>query len=133
MGYRIAFEEETEFLILSFPNLEAWTKQPVQLTLLITYDAPLETRLGGLYRSFYEENNKRRWLALTDFEPTGARHAFPCFDEPALKARWTITLTVQDEYSAISNMPAMSDNTTGDGWRVRKLRPVHSLTMSSLR
>ena len=106
---------------MSFPDLEAWTKSaPVQLTLFISYDSQLNTTLGGLYRSFYEENGKRRWLALTDFEPTGARHAFPCFDEPALKARWTITVQMQSEYSAISNMPAVSETSIDGGWKVRR-------------
>lgn len=106
--------------MLSFPDLEAWTKAaPVQLTLFITYDAPLSTELGGLYRSFYDEGGDRHWLALTDFEPTGARHAFPCFDEPALKAIWTITLRIQEQYSAISNMPSTSVTPTGDGWQAR--------------
>ena len=46
-----------------------------------------------------------RRLATTHFEPTYARRAFPCFDEPQLKAKFMVTIIHHKEHSVFFNMP----------------------------
>ncbi|XP_076628645.1 glutamyl aminopeptidase [Colletes latitarsis] len=64
-------------------------------------------KIVGLYSSRYkDEANNTRYIATSKFEPTYARRAFPCFDEPSFKAEYTVKLVhpTGDCYSALSNM-----------------------------
>src|SRR5277367_2319240 len=63
------------------------------------------------------------WYAMTQFEETDARRAFPCVDEPSAKIPWEITLRVPKELVAVSNTPIASTEALGDGMkRVRFAR-----------
>uniref|UniRef100_A0A671LE46 Aminopeptidase n=1 Tax=Sinocyclocheilus anshuiensis TaxID=1608454 RepID=A0A671LE46_9TELE len=59
--------------------------------------------LGGFYRSEYNETGVKKVVATTQMQPTDARKAFPCFDEPAMKAVFYITLYHDPATVALSN------------------------------
>ena len=72
--------------------------------LRIQFSGILNDKLHGFYRSTYKDaNGKEKRLASTQFESTDARRAFPCWDEPAFKAVYQVTLVVDEKLTAISN------------------------------
>ena len=61
--------------------------------------------MAGFYRSSYKgADGAEKFMATTQMEPTDARRAFPCFDEPALKSEFTITLVADKGLTCLSNM-----------------------------
>ncbi|KAF5289207.1 hypothetical protein FQR65_LT00093 [Abscondita terminalis] len=69
----------------------------------------------GFYLAKYEELGKEEILALTDFQPIGARKAFPCFDEPALKAVFFISIIRPYNYTSLSNEELINTTYVGNG------------------
>ncbi len=65
--------------------------------------------LNGELRGFYLSKTAKRNYAVTQFEPTDARRAFPSFDEPAMKATFDISLMIDDGDTGISNGGIVSD------------------------
>ncbi|XP_065095358.1 aminopeptidase N-like [Ochlerotatus camptorhynchus] len=61
--------------------------------------------MGFLRKSYRNGDNDRRYLAATHFEPTGARMVFPCYDEPAFRTTFSVSITHHSSYNAVSNMP----------------------------
>ena len=87
----------------------------------IGFTGELNDRLRGFYRSRYTDmQGDERHLATTQFEATDARRAFPCWDEPSMKATFEVTLVVPAELEAVSNtMPAEESEMDGGLRRVR--------------
>lgn len=62
-----------------------------------------ETDGYGLVKASYTDQRKKQYLIESYFEPTFARRAFPCFDEPDFKSTFSIEITHPAEYTAVSN------------------------------
>ncbi|XP_055614928.1 aminopeptidase A isoform X2 [Toxorhynchites rutilus septentrionalis] len=97
-------DEERDFLTFKIIG----TLKPGFVTkVTIEFTGQMDGKIVGLYSSTYTGNDgKRIKIATSKFEPTFARQAFPCFDEPQLKATYTISLVHPntDNYHALSNM-----------------------------
>nr|CAD7588111.1 unnamed protein product [Timema genevievae] len=90
-------------------HLENPLQEGGRYRLHLKYKGRLSKALSGFYRVAYTDKaNITSWLATTTFEPTEARRAFPCFDEPIFKARFQINLARPDSLSTLSNMPLRS-------------------------
>uniref|UniRef100_A0A8C5A8V0 Aminopeptidase n=1 Tax=Gadus morhua TaxID=8049 RepID=A0A8C5A8V0_GADMO len=95
------YQNEDEKVTLSFPS----TLQKGSAILKIDFVGELNDKMKGFYRSKYASpSGEVRYAAVTQFEATDARRAFPCWDEPAIKATFDITLIVPKERVALSNM-----------------------------
>lgn len=64
----------------------------IDYKLEIDYAGKLNDDMHGFYRSYYNEDGRKVWLASTQFQQTAARRAFPCFDEPSFKAVFELTI-----------------------------------------
>lgn len=74
-------------------------------SLSMKFTGILNDKMAGFYRSSYvDEDGNTAYLATTQMEPTDCRRAFPSFDEPALKARFDISLVSDKKFVHLSNM-----------------------------
>ncbi|XP_023019130.2 aminopeptidase A isoform X4 [Leptinotarsa decemlineata] len=77
-------------------------------TIEIDFSGDMKNRIVGLYTSSYKSaSGENRQIATSKFEPTYARQAYPCFDEPNLKAKYKVHLLKPKDssYIALSNYP----------------------------
>ncbi len=108
----VTIDKDAETATLDFGE----TIQPGDARLEMVFTGELNDKLIGFYRSEYtSQDGETRYLATTQFEPTDARRAFPCWDEPAKKATFEVTLVFSDEYQAVSNTPVVEEAVPGPG------------------
>ncbi|XP_030559529.1 glutamyl aminopeptidase-like [Drosophila novamexicana] len=107
-------DEVREFLII---NMQEQLPVDAVITLGIVFEGQSINKLVGLYSSSYTTPaGQLREIATTKFEPTYARQAFPCFDEPALKATYAISVVhpSSGSYHALSNMDQTETTNLGE-------------------
>ena len=95
---KITYDTKSETATLFFKN-----KIKGNCELNLSFVGIISDNLRGFYRSKYILNGEEKYLATTQFEATDARRAFPCFDEPAQKATFEVSLVISKNHSAISN------------------------------
>ncbi|NXG08010.1 AMPN Aminopeptidase, partial [Sakesphorus luctuosus] len=115
---RTWLETTTQYLVV---QLDAPLQPGQKYRLSSSFTGELADDLAGFYRSEYNESGVRQVVATTQMQAADARKAFPCFDEPAMKANFTVTLIHPSDYKAISNMPAKSSQQQiidGQSWNI---------------
>ena len=98
---RVTLDEKSEMATLAVPQAVPAGRASIQ----VTYTGILNDKLRGFYLS---KANGRRY-AVTQMEATDARRAFPSWDEPAYKATFDVSLTIDSADTAISNGAQVSD------------------------
>ncbi|MFA5931833.1 MAG: M1 family metallopeptidase [Candidatus Paceibacterota bacterium] len=96
---KITYNKKQETATFLFPQLITVRKTRLNLV----FKGILNDKMRGFYRSQYQVNGKTHHMATTQFEATDARRAFPCFDEPAHKAVFHVSLVIPKGKTAISN------------------------------
>jgi puromycin-sensitive aminopeptidase len=96
----VSYDEPMQRAIIAFER--PLVTGPAELTL--RFRGILNDQLVGFYRSkFTDVDGNDQVIATTQFEATDARRAFPCFDEPDMKATFAVTLIVPEDLLAVSN------------------------------
>ena len=120
---KVALDKEKETATLAFDK----AVQPGQASLHIQFSGTLNDELRGLYLGRDRDGRK---YAVTQFESTDARRAFPSFDEPSYKATFDVTVIADKGMVAISNGRVISD-TPGPGETKHTVKFVTTAKMSS--
>ena len=106
---KIEFDAKNQTVSFSFDGIIKAGEHKLDLE----YSGQLKDNLHGFYRSQYIHDGKTKYLATTQFEATHAREAFICIDEPAAKATFEVTLTVDKTLTAISNTNIIEETIDG--------------------
>jgi aminopeptidase N len=95
---------------------------------VVKFQGTMNNLMAGFYRSKYKSTTEHvksvpreddsYYMFSTQFESCDARRAFPCFDEPNLKATFDISIEIPDDQTALSNMPERATKKSKNGWKV---------------
>ncbi|XP_073693463.1 aminopeptidase N-like [Garra rufa] len=114
------FQTQTQFMVI---QLEENLQVEKSYWLYVEFRGELSDGLRGFYRSEYKENGVKKVVATTQMQPTAARNAFPCFDEPSMKAVFHLTLLHPPGTVALANgMELDTENITVDNQEVLRTR-----------
>ncbi|KAI8683556.1 Aminopeptidase [Fusarium keratoplasticum] len=97
-------------------------------SIIIEFEGIMNNEMAGFYRSKYKpaetpaasvpHDDEWHYMLSTQFEACDARRAFPCFDEPNLKATFDFDIEIPSDQVALSNMPVKETRPSKDGWNI---------------
>ena len=121
---------DTELERMTIASGDTFDVGPVEIQ--ISFDGRFNEKLVGFYKStFTDDDGNEHSLATTQFEATHARKAFPCWDEPAAKATYEISLRAPAGMNAISNAAETSREPHSDGTGAEVVHFAPTMKMST--
>lgn len=97
---KVSVDTEAERLVIDLPVTEAVAGD---ITLTVDYTGEINDRMAGFYRSRYPRDGGEGYIAITQFQESDARRAFPCIDHPVAKATFEVEMIIDRELVAVSN------------------------------
>jgi tricorn protease interacting factor F2/3 len=89
-----------------------------EIRVSIDFTGRISSKMAGFYRSRYVQEGRERTMAVTQFQESDARRAFPCLDRPRDKATFDVEMVVDEGVAALSNMPVAKEETLHGGRRL---------------
>lgn len=111
-AHNISYDERAQRVTICFDG-----KLPTSptATIELEFEGVINKSMCGFYRSRYKptvppaasvpKDEEHHYMFSTQFESCSAREAFPCFDEPNLKATYDVEIEIPEDQTALSNMP----------------------------
>jgi aminopeptidase N len=103
--------------------------RPGKYTLALEFTGHLTEHGQGLFYIRYSAPSGKKIMLATQMEPTDARRMFPCWDEPAFRATYDLTVVVPQKHLAVSNMPVERESNLPDG--LKEVKFMRTPPMSS--
>ncbi|CAH7340748.1 aminopeptidase N [Phodopus roborovskii] len=125
--FKTELVERTEYLVV---HLQGSLTKGKQYEMESEFQGELADDLAGFYRSEYMEGDIKKVVATTQMQAADARKSFPCFDEPAMKAIFNITLIYPKNFQALSNMLPKNSSPLQDNssWIVTEFHPTPKMS-----
>jgi tricorn protease interacting factor F2/3 len=86
-----------------------------EFVLTLRFEGRINDQMAGFYRSRYGASEAPKFMAVTQFQESAARMAFPCLDHPARKATFDLELIVERDLQVISNQSVAAETQLADG------------------
>ncbi len=103
-------------------NISLPEKMIGEIELRLDYLGEINNKMAGFYRSRYVADGKEKYIAVTQFEESDARRAFPCFDHPVKKAFFDVEMVIDENLDTISNCAVIEEKPLGNGKRLVKFQ-----------
>ncbi|MBF8249400.1 MAG: puromycin-sensitive aminopeptidase-like isoform, partial [Candidatus Levybacteria bacterium] len=121
---KITYDEKSETVAISFDKIISKGESKLKLT----FTGILNDQMRGFYRSKYKHEGRDQHMAVTQFESTDARRAFPSFDEPAKKAIFDVRLIIPEDHVAISNTIETEIAEHSPGYKIVTFEPTPKMS-----